>query len=133
VLGHHVGRGLRVPHDLRLRGHTVMDRGMAEPDARSIDPTIFAAILQQNSENVRSIKNQRIWFLQTFAVISAGTQSFLLGIHAEALLQLGLNLSMTAVAAMGLLISLRLKAELEEASRRFVRWSCRRKWRSSWP
>jgi hypothetical protein len=42
------------------------------------------------------------------------TQSVVLSVRAEPLLQLGLNLSMTAVAAMGLLISLRLKAELEE-------------------
>ena len=91
-----------------------VDRVTAAPDAASINPTIFAAILQQNSENLRSIKSQRIWFLQTFAVIATGTQSLLLGIRAEPVLQVGLNLSMTAVAAMGLLISLRLKAELEE-------------------
>jgi hypothetical protein len=80
-----------------------MEGGMAEPDAGFIDPTIFAAILQQNSENVRSIKNQRIWFLQTFAVISAGAQVLPSRHSGNPPLQLGLNLSMTAVAAMGLL------------------------------
>jgi len=83
-------------------------------DGVFLDPAVFSTVLQQNWENARSIKNQRIWFLNTFAVISAGTQSFLLSARAEPLLQLALDLSMCVFAVMGLLISLRLKAELEE-------------------
>jgi len=79
-----------------------------------MDPTLFIAILQGNWENVRSIKSQRISFLNTFSLITAGTQSVLFTMHGEAIFQLAVNLLMGAFAAMGLVISLRLKAELEE-------------------
>jgi hypothetical protein len=32
------------------------------------DPAVFAAILQQNWENVRHIKSERVWYLNTHAV-----------------------------------------------------------------
>ena len=88
--------------------------GVTAPDAALMNPTIFVAILQNNWENVRSIKSERIWFLNTFSLIAAGTQSVLFGIHGAAVFQLGVNLMMGAFALMGLVISLRLKAELEE-------------------
>ncbi|HXJ32824.1 MAG TPA: hypothetical protein VMS22_02205 [Candidatus Eisenbacteria bacterium] len=86
----------------------------AGADADVLSPAIFAALLQQNWENVRSIKNQRISFLNSFALIGAGTQTLALSIRGELVLEIGLNLFMCALAVMGLLISLRLKAELEE-------------------
>jgi Na+/melibiose symporter-like transporter len=74
----------------------------------------FTAIFQQNWENVRSIKSERIWFMNTYSVISAGTLSLLQSIHGETVVQLPLIFAMCAFSVMGLLISLRLKAELEE-------------------
>ena len=78
----------------------------------------FTAIFQQNWENVRSIKSERIWFMNTYSVISAGTLSLLHSIHGEAVVQLELIFAMCALSVMGLLISLRLKAELEECLQR---------------
>lgn len=79
-----------------------------------LNPTVFVAMLQQNWENVRHIKGERISFLNTFALIGAGTQSLLLSIRGKPPFEFILNLSMCALAVMGMLISLRLKAELEE-------------------
>ena len=74
----------------------------------------FMAIFQQNWENVRSIKSERIWFMNTYSVISAGTLSLLQAIQGETIVHLAMLFAMCALSAMGLLISLRLKAELEE-------------------
>jgi hypothetical protein len=74
----------------------------------------FTLIFQQNWENVRSIKNERIWFMNTYSVISAGTLSLLQAIRGENVVQLAMLFAMSALSAMGVLISLRLKAELEE-------------------
>lgn len=84
------------------------------PDAAPMDPAIFIAILQTNWENVRSIKSERISFLNTFSLIAAGTQSLLFGIRGSPIFRLAVNLLMGVFAVMGLVISLRLKAELEE-------------------
>ena len=78
------------------------------------NPEVFAAIFQQNWENVRHIKSERMWFLNTHAITSAGTLSLLQTIHGEYVLQLSLLLCMCVLSAIGLLTSLRLKAELEE-------------------
>ena len=78
------------------------------------NPEVFAAIFQQNWENVRHIKSERMWFLNTHAITSAGTLSLLQTIHGESVLQLSLLLCMCVLSAIGLLTSLRLKAELEE-------------------
>ena len=75
---------------------------------------MFAAIFQQTWENVRHIKSERMWFLNTHAITSAGTLSLLQAIHGEFVLQLSLLLCMCVLSAIGVLISLRLKAELEE-------------------
>jgi hypothetical protein len=76
------------------------------------NPEVFAAIFQQNWENVRHIKSERMWFLNTHAITSAGTLSLLQTIHGE--FELSLLLCMCVLSAIGVLISLRLKAELEE-------------------
>ena len=78
------------------------------------NPEVFAAIFQQNWENVRHIKSERMWFLNTHAITSAGTLSLLQTIHGEFVLQMSLLLCMCVLSAIGVLISLRLKAELEE-------------------
>jgi hypothetical protein len=80
----------------------------------SIDPNLFEPIFRQNWENARHIKSERIWFMNIFAMISAGALSLLQTIHSGALLQLSLLLFLCLFSLIGLLISLRLKAELEE-------------------
>ena len=75
---------------------------------------VFATILQQNWENVRHIKSERMWYLNTHAVTSAGVLSFLQSIRGGFVLQASLLLCMCFLSLIGLLISLRLKAELEE-------------------
>jgi len=88
------------------------------------DPEVFAAIFQQNWENVRHIKSERMWFLNTHAITSAGTLSLLQTIHGEFVLQLSLLLCMCVLSAIGVLISLRLKAELEECLQKNRRGRC---------
>ena len=78
------------------------------------DPGVFAAILQQNWENVRHIKSERMWYLNTHAVTSAGVLSFLQSSRGGFVLQSSLLLCMCVLSVIGLLTSLRLKAELEE-------------------
>jgi len=77
------------------------------------DPALFAMMFQQNWENARHIKNERIWFMNTYAVISAGILSLLQSIRGEATLELSLLFFMCLFSLLGLLTSFRLKAELE--------------------
>ena len=78
------------------------------------DPALFAMIFQQNWENARHIKSERIWFMNTCALISAGILSLLESIRGEPLLQLSMMFFMCVFSLIGLLTSFRLKAELEE-------------------
>lgn len=87
---------------------------MNDPFPTPTTPAIFAVIYQQSWENVRHIKSERIWFMNTFSAISAGALSLLQTIRGEAVLQLSLLLFMCLFSVIGLLTSLRLKAELEE-------------------
>lgn len=67
----------------------------------------FTAIFQQNWENVRNIKSERIWFMNTYSVISAGTLSLLQSIRSEAAaMQLALIFAMCVFSVMGLLFPL---------------------------
>ena len=78
------------------------------------NPALFAAIFQQNWENVRHIKSERMWFMNTHAVVSAGVLSLLQSVSSESVLQLPLLLSMCLLSLLGVVTRLRLKAELEE-------------------
>jgi hypothetical protein len=75
---------------------------------------LLQAIFQQNWENVRHIKNERLMFINIYAIISAGVLSFLNSVKGEIGLQTLLILFLCFLSAIGLLSSLRLKAELEE-------------------
>ena len=75
---------------------------------------IFVAAFEQNWENARHIKSQRIWLMNTYAVISAGVLTFLQHTDGEAKVKVGLLLFMSVFSLIGLMTSLRLKAELEE-------------------
>ena len=82
------------------------------PDASN--PVVFAAILNQNWENVRHVKNERISFLNAYSLISAGVLTLLQNMHTSDLIRSALLLFMILFSAFGFLTSLRLKAELEE-------------------
>jgi hypothetical protein len=87
---------------------------MRDPDSAAPPAELFATIFQQNWENARAIKSERIWFMNTYSVISAGSLSLLQGIHGEHVIQLTLILALCLLSLIGLVSSLRLKAELEE-------------------
>lgn len=75
---------------------------------------LFAEIFRQNAENARHVKSERIWFMNIYSIIAAGVLSLLHSIRGEAVLEYLLVLFMLAFSLIGLLTSLRLKAELEE-------------------
>lgn len=82
------------------------------PDASN--PALFAAVFNQNWENVRHVKNERISFMNAYSLISAGVLTLLQNMHTSDLIRTALLLFMALFSAFGFLTSLRLKAELEE-------------------
>ena len=78
------------------------------------NPELFLSIFQQNWENVRNIRSERQWFMNTYAVITAGVLSLLQSVDGEFVLQMSLISSMCFLSLIGLVTSLRLKDELEE-------------------
>ena len=73
----------------------------------------FTMLLAQNWENVRHVKNERLWFTNIYAIVVAGVLSFLHSATSNRLLELSLIVFLFLLSFMGLLISFRLKAELE--------------------
>jgi hypothetical protein len=80
----------------------------------AIDPEMFAAVFNQNWDNARHIKEERISFMNTYSVISAGVLALLQSVQASDLIRIALLFFMTLFSLIGLLTSLRLKGELEE-------------------
>jgi len=76
--------------------------------------TMFAAVFNENWQNARHIKSERISFLTTFSLINAGVLAFLQSVRSSAVLQVTLLVFMCLFSVFGLLTSLRLKGELEE-------------------
>jgi len=72
------------------------------------------AIFAQHWENARNIKNERLSFTNIYAIVSAGILSLLHAEHGEPVLEVSLLVFLFAFSVIGLLTSLRLKAELEE-------------------
>jgi hypothetical protein len=87
---------------------------MSDQDRMATDTALFATIFQQNWENARGIKSERIWFMNTYSVISAGSLTLLQSIRGERVIELTLILALCLLSLVGLISSLRLKAELEE-------------------
>src|SRR5438876_11444789 len=71
------------------------------------------AIFTQHWENARHIKNERLSFTNIYAIVSAGILSLLHSVRGEFVLELSLLLFLCCFSVIGLLTSLRLKAELE--------------------
>jgi hypothetical protein len=84
------------------------------PTSTNDSAAFFTMMFQQNCENARHIKNERIWFMNIFSIITAGVLSLLHGIRGEVLLECSLIMFMCVFSLIGLLTSFRLKAELEE-------------------
>jgi hypothetical protein len=55
------------------------------PDASN--PVVFAAVFNQNWENVRHLKNERISFLSAYSLISAGVLTLLQDSHMRDLIR----------------------------------------------
>jgi hypothetical protein len=83
-------------------------------DFTSTNPVPLSAIYQQNWENARFVKSQRMWFMNAFGVINAGVLSLLQGTRGDVVPQIGLVVFMCLFSSIGLVTSLRLKAELEQ-------------------
>ncbi len=78
------------------------------------DATMFAAVFNENWQNVRHIKTERISFMNAYSLISAGVLTLLQNVQATDLMRTGLLVFMILFSLFGLVTSLRLKGELEE-------------------
>ena len=87
---------------------------MTDENPDTTNPTVFAAVFNQNWENVRHVKNERISFMNAYSLISAGVLALLQNMHTSDLIRTALLVFMTLFSGFGFLTSLRLKAELEE-------------------
>ena len=101
--------GVGVDPTGRVRAGALNDRASI-----TANPVLFAAIFQQNWENARHIKSERIWFMNVYSIITAGILSLLHGIRGALVLEYALVVFMCVFSIIGLLTSFRLKAELEE-------------------
>jgi len=79
------------------------------------------AIFAQHWENARHIKNERLSFTNIYAIVSAGILTLLHPVRSEPVLEVSLLVFLFAFSVIGLLTSLRLKAELEECLRNIER------------
>jgi hypothetical protein len=87
---------------------------MNEKPGSGPDSKMFAAVFSENWQNARHIKTERISFLTTFSLVTAGVLTFLQAVRSSAVLQVALLVFMSLFSLFGLLTSLRLKSELEE-------------------
>ena len=74
-------------------------------------------VFEQQWENARHIKNERMSFTSIYALVSAGILSLLHSIKGEFVLEISILVFLCSFSVIGLLTSLRLKAELEECLR----------------
>jgi hypothetical protein len=87
---------------------------MSNNPPTDLDATIFAAVFNENWQNVRHIKSERISFMNAFSLITAGVLTLLQNVQATDLMRTGLLVFMSLFSLFGLLTSLRLNGELEE-------------------
>ncbi len=78
------------------------------------DATMFAAVFNENWQNARHIKSERLSFMNAYTLISAGVLTLLQNVQATDVIRTGLLIFMSLFSLFGLLASLRLKGELEE-------------------
>lgn len=87
---------------------------MSNKPPTDLDSKMFAAVFSENWQNARHIKTERISFLTTFSLITAGVLTLLQTVRSSAVLQVVILVFMCLFSLFGLLTSLRLKGELEE-------------------
>ena len=87
---------------------------MSNEPANDANSKMFAAVFSENWQNARHIKTERISFLTTFSLVTAGVLTFLQAVRSSVVLQVALLIFMCLFSLFGLLTSLRLKGELEE-------------------
>ena len=90
-----------------------------QPNRTGEKPTLFErrmllAVYQQNWENARHIKNERLSFTNIYCIVAAGLLSFLHTVAGKRVLEISMLVFLVLFSMIGLLTSLRLKAELEE-------------------
>jgi hypothetical protein len=81
------------------------------PPARD---AMLLTILAQNCENARHIKNERLTFVNIYAIVVAGALSLMNSAKGRPVFELYLAFFLWVFSMIGLVSSLRLKAELEE-------------------
>ena len=88
--------------------------GMTEAKPTLFERRMLLAVYQQNWENARHIKNERLSFTNIYCIVAAGMMSFLHTVAGKRLLEISMLFFLVLFSFIGLLTSLRLKAELEE-------------------
>mgnify|MGYP003350011580 CR=1 FL=1 len=86
-------------------------------DATGPQQAAVLAIFRQHWENARHIKNERMSFTNIYAIVSGGVLSIVHGVQGQVVLEVSILLFLCFFSVIGLLTSLRLKAELEECLR----------------
>ena len=86
---------------------------------------MFTAVFKENWDNARHIKTERISFMNAYSLIAAGVLALLQNLRTGELIRMALLLFMTLFSGIGFLISLRLKAELEECLAKIEAMSAR--------
>jgi hypothetical protein len=87
---------------------------MNEPKIALTNRRMLLAIFEQHWENARHIKNERLSFTNIFSIVAAGILSLLHSVRGNLVLELSIMIFLCTFSLIGLLTSLRLKAELEE-------------------
>ena len=75
---------------------------------------MLAAVFNENWQNARHIKSERISFMNAYSVVSAGVLTLLQAVQTSELIRFAVLVFMILFSGIGLLTSLRLKSELEE-------------------
>jgi len=83
------------------------------PPATPSEKRALLSVFQQHWENARHIKNERLSFTNIYAIVSAGILSLLHSVTGEFVLEISMLFFLSCFSVIGLLTSLRLKAELE--------------------
>ena len=90
------------------------DRGAGMVPISPSQKRALLAVFAQHWENARHIKNERLSFTNIYAIVSAGILSLLHSIKGEPVLEISILAFLCSFSFIGLVTSLRLKAELEE-------------------
>lgn len=86
---------------------------------------MFMAVFKENWDNARHIKTERISFMNAYSLIAAGVLALLQNLRTGELIRIALLFFMSLFSGIGFLISLRLKAELEECLTKIEAMSAR--------